>query len=272
MGYYPDLSNHLFGDITRMKLTPNLVISTFLCALAAYGQQVPCGIGALVVVTHRVEGDRLQIMGVASNSPAARAGLAVGQIIRAIDGMPTMSLKLADCVRRIQGQVGTKVVLEVEDWRRGWTNAVELTREIVPDDPLSVGADAYEVPQAQKRKSLSVTTNQVVRVASTNGAITFIQFTHFGTTNASYRWRSRPVPGGTVRSGTGVVFEDYESHIDAYGARQLTHRGSRDDLFVKAGSVRLEWSSSSPTNGWLYYYPSLGNVEILASTAFDSEP
>jgi membrane-associated protease RseP (regulator of RpoE activity) len=255
---------------TRMKLPFNFVMLTFLCALVVYGQQTPCGIGAFLVITHRTEGDRLQIVGVASNSPAARAGLASGQVICTIDGVPTMGLKLADCVRRIQGEAGTKVVLKVEDRRRGWTNSVELTREIVPGDPLSFGADAFEIPQAQKHKSLSVTTNQVVRVSGTNGAIAIIQFTQFGATNANYRWRFRPTPGGIVSTGAGVVFEDYNGHIDAYGMKQLTHRGSPDDLKVKAGDVRLEWSSSSLTSGWLYYYPSREKVEVLDSSVFDS--
>jgi membrane-associated protease RseP (regulator of RpoE activity) len=255
-----------------MKLTLDLVITTILCAFAAYGERAPCGIGAKIIITKRAEGDRLQIVGVASNSPAARAGLAANQVILAIDGVPTMGLTLADCVKRIQGEAGTKVVLEVSDWLHDRTNVAELTRAIVQDDPLAVDAKAYEIPESLKRKSLSLTTNQVVRVAGTNGSITVIQFTHFGTTNANYRWRSRLVPGGTVRSGTGVVFEDYERHIDAYGVYQLTHRGSRDDLFVKSGSVRLEWSSSSLTNAWLYYYSSLGKVEVLPSAAFDSGP
>jgi membrane-associated protease RseP (regulator of RpoE activity) len=253
-----------------IRIVFSLVIFTFLCAFAAFGQRGPCGIGAVIVITHRVEGDRLQIMGVASNSPAAQGGLAAGQVIHAIDGVPTMGLKLADCVRRIQGEAGTKVVLEVVDWRRGWTNSVELTREIVPDDPLLVSADAYEIPQGQEHKSLSVTTNKAVRVSRTNGAIAIIQFTRFGVTNANYRWRFRSAPGGTVSAGTGVVFEDYDRRIDAYGGIQLTHRGSPDDLKVKAGDIWLDWSYNSPEKGWLYYYPAQEKVEVLNSSAFDS--
>lgn len=254
-----------------MKLSLNLVVFTFLYALAAYGQSAPCGIGALVLIVHRAEGDRLVVAGVASNSPAARAGLAANQIIRAIDNVPTMGLKLADCVRRIQGRAGTKVVLEIEDRRRGWSNSVELIREVVANDPLSGNADAFEIPEAQKRKSLSVTTNQLVRVLGTNGAITVIQFTQFGTTNANYRWRSRPAQGGIVKTGTGVVFENYERHVDAYGMVEQIHLGSPDDLYVKAGDVRLEWSLNNLTSGWLYYYPLREKVEVLDSTFFEND-
>jgi membrane-associated protease RseP (regulator of RpoE activity) len=255
-----------------MKLSITLIALTFLYALAAYGQSEPCAIGAFIVITHRAEGDRLQVLGVASNSPAAQAGLAAGQFVRAIDGVPTIGLKLADCVRRIQGRAGTKVILEIEDRRRGWTNSVELTREVVPNDPLSVSADAFEIPEAQKRKSLSVTTNQLVRVLGTNGAITIIQFTQFGTTNANYRWRSRPAQGDTLKTGTGVVFENYDRRVDAYGMGQRIHLGSPDDLYVKAGDVRLEWSLNNLTSGWIYYYPLREKVEVLDSSTFDSVP
>jgi C-terminal processing protease CtpA/Prc len=110
---------------TRMKLLFGLGMFGFLCSLAASGQRAPCGIGADLAIIHRVEGDRLQILGVASNSPAARAGLAKNQIIRAIDGVPTTGLKYVDCVKRIKGEAGTKVVLDVQDRRHGWTNSIE---------------------------------------------------------------------------------------------------------------------------------------------------
>ena len=177
-----------------------------------------------------------------------------------------------DCVKRIQGEAGTKVVLKVEDRRQGWTNSIEVTRQIVADDPLAVETATWvEIPEAQKTKSLLVTMNQAVRVSRTNGAIAIIQFTRFGVTNANYRWRFRAAPGGIVSAGSGVVFEDYAVRIDAYGGRQLTHRGSWDDLKVKAGEVQLEWSSSNLKEGWLYYYPSREKVEILDSSLFDSD-
>jgi hypothetical protein len=254
-----------------MKFIFSFVIFAFLSTLATYGQPTPCGIGAFLGIAHRTEGDRLQILGVASNSPARRAGLASGQVICAIDGVPTIGLKLADCVRQIQGKEGTKVILKVEDRRRGWTNLVELTREIVSDDPLSYSAEAFEIQQDHKPKSLLVNSNQVVRVVDANGAIAIIQFTQFGTTNANYRWRCRSDSGGFVNTGEGVVFENYERKKNAYGVDQLIQCGSSSDLYVKAGDVQLEWSKGGGTCGWLYYYPAKEKVEILDSSAFDSD-
>ena len=253
-----------------MKLSFNCFVVVFLFVLAVHGQPAPCAIGAFVAIVHRTEGDRLQILDVSSNSPAARAGLAPNQLVSAIDGTPTKGMSLEDFVRRIQGEVGTKVVLEIEDRRRGWTNSVELTREVIAGDLLAANADSFDIPKSERRKSLSVTTNQVVRVSGTNGEVTIIQFTQFGTTNANYHWRSRPASGGIMTSGAGFVFEDCERHVDAHGRNQLIHRGSRDDLFVKAGNVRLEWSSNNLTSGWIYYYPSQEKVEVLDLLSFDS--
>jgi hypothetical protein len=197
--------------------------------------------------------------------------LAAVQVISAIDGVPTMGLRIADCVRRIQGKAGTKVFLEIEDLRHNWTNSIEVTRNVVEGDLLAVNPDAFNIPLSERRLSLSVTTNQVVLVWGTNGTITIIQFTEIGTTNANCRWRSSSASGGVVTIGAGVVFEDYDRQIDACGRIQLTHDGSSDDLYVKAGGVRLEWSSSNLTHSWLYYYPLREKVEVLDLSSFDSD-
>src|SRR5207244_7419316 len=99
--------------IMRIKLLFNFGMLSFLYVSGTFGQGLPCGIGAFLAVTHRVEGDRLQILGVASNSPAARAGLVPNQIILTVDGVSTSGLKFIDCVKLIQVEAGTKLVLEV---------------------------------------------------------------------------------------------------------------------------------------------------------------
>ncbi len=262
--------------MSTYKVFFTILILTYFCvgqdqAFAQNAQQAPCSIGAFLAITHRTEGDRLQIMGVFSNSPAERAGLIAGQIVRAIDGSPTTGLKYIDCVKRIQGEEGTKVVLEVEDRRRGWTNLVELTREIVADDPLAIDTTTWvDIQKSQKLKSLKITTNQIVRVSETNGNVTFIQFIQFGVTNATYRWSSCTVSGGAGSAGSGVVFADYDRHTIVHDIEQLTHRGSPDDLYVKAGDVRMEWSCGGDRYGWLYYCSANGKVEVFDRTAFNS--
>lgn len=245
-----------------------LIIASF--SLRSYSQEFYCGIGAGVLVTHRSEGDRLQIVSVVPDSPAVRAGLAKNQIVSAIDGVPTVGLKLKDCIMRLLGKSGTKVILEIEDWRHGVTNSVEVVREVVPNDPLAIDPATWvEISEAEDRKSLSVGLNQVIRVSNTNGALALIQFTQFGTTNAAYRWRFHPSSNSPITTGAGVVFENYDKRADASGSTALIHLGSPDDLKVKAGNFRLEWSFGSLTNGWLYYNPLREKIDILESSAFD---
>lgn len=60
--------------------------------------------------------------------PVDRAGLRSGDVITAIDGESTEGRSLDECVRRLKGPAGTKVVVTV--MRRGWTETrdVELAR------------------------------------------------------------------------------------------------------------------------------------------------
>ena len=259
-----------------MKLAFRMFLFSFLCGITAFGQRAPGGIGASLTIFYLEEGPQLKVAGVAPGTPAARAGLAAGQVIRAIDRVPTESMKLADCVARIRGPVGTKVVLDIEDSGRGWSNSVTLTRENIAAEalipPSQPGDDLSDIPRKPRRKSLSVTTNQVVRILSTNGGRAFLQFTHFGTTNAHYRWRFRAPRAAAVTNGVGMAFADYHTRVDAYGVHHLTLRNSPDDLMAKAGDIWLEWSYGSLTNGWLYYYPLQDKVEVLDSAAFDSDP
>jgi hypothetical protein len=263
-------------DLTRMKLVFGMLTFSFLCGSTVFSQRAPGGIGASLTIFYREEGQQLKVAGVAPSTPAARAGLAAGQVIRAIDRVPTESMKLTDCVARIRGPVGTKVVLDIEDSFRGWSNSVTLTRESIAAEalmpPSQPGDDRSDIPRGPWRKSLSVTTNQVVRILNTNGGRAFLQFTHFGATNAHYRWRFRAPRAPAVTNGVGVAFADYHTRIDAYGVHHLTLRNSQDDLMAKAGDIWLEWSYGSLTSGWLYYYPSRDKVEVLDSAAFDSDP
>jgi len=67
-------------------------------------------------------GRALQVVAVDTDSPAAEAGITVGDQIRAVDGRPTRDLSLAQCRRLLSGAPGTRVALELmrpmEDFRR----------------------------------------------------------------------------------------------------------------------------------------------------------
>jgi carboxyl-terminal processing protease len=72
--------------------------------------------------------------------PIDRAGLRSGDVVTAIDGEPTEGKSVDECVRRLKGPAGTRVVLSI--FRRGWTETkdFELTRA-----RITVPTTAYDV-------------------------------------------------------------------------------------------------------------------------------
>jgi len=63
--------------------------------------------------TIRMSGDGLRIEGVFPGSGAEAAGLAVGDLIVAIDGVPVANLGATVATDRIRGTAGTRVTLTV---------------------------------------------------------------------------------------------------------------------------------------------------------------
>lgn len=85
------------------------------------------GIGAAIHFDRQT--GTLRIMDIVPNSPAARAGLSAGLIIRKIDDAVATGMKLQECVNLIRGPLGTKVRLDVLDPSRNEIITVELTRQ-----------------------------------------------------------------------------------------------------------------------------------------------
>lgn len=71
----------------------------------------------------------LRITKIIPDSPAAKAGVAAGLIVEKIDGIPTTGKSMADCLRLLRGEAGTKVRLELAKEDHSQTNTVELTRQ-----------------------------------------------------------------------------------------------------------------------------------------------
>jgi len=76
-----------------------------------------------------VEADSIKIMKVLPHTPASKAGLVPGLVVRQIDGTTTDGKLLKECVDMLRGAVGTKVKLELVDPANSKTNTAELTRE-----------------------------------------------------------------------------------------------------------------------------------------------
>ncbi|TNE85065.1 MAG: PDZ domain-containing protein [Deltaproteobacteria bacterium] len=81
----------------------------------------------------RIVDDVPEITGVTAGGPADRAGLEVGDLLRAIDGVSTTNMPLGEVTRRIRGERGTEVKLSLS--RGGETVALAMNREevVVPN-------------------------------------------------------------------------------------------------------------------------------------------
>jgi hypothetical protein len=71
----------------------------------------------------------VRILEVIPRSPASRAGLSPGHMIRQVDGVSLAGKSLKECLRLLGGESGSKVRLQLVNPRSKETTAVELTRE-----------------------------------------------------------------------------------------------------------------------------------------------
>ncbi len=69
------------------------------------------GFGGIGIIIDRIDG-RIVVRSVEPQTPAARAGLASGDVVLAIDGTPVGYAALTDVSNRLRGPIGTMVTLE----------------------------------------------------------------------------------------------------------------------------------------------------------------
>jgi membrane protease YdiL (CAAX protease family) len=118
-------------------------ISTHSWSDANQFQQPFAGIG----VELGTKNNKVIIMQVVPNAPAARAGLSSGLVIQKIDGTATAGKSPEDCRDMMRGVAGSKVKLELVDTINNKTNTVEVTRESIQGVPRGHVTDrrAFEV-------------------------------------------------------------------------------------------------------------------------------
>jgi carboxyl-terminal processing protease len=78
----------------------------------------------------------LRVVSARDDSPASRAGLRPGDLIRIIDDMPTREMSAFEGARRLRGEPGSTVTLTVIRGNQADPHIVELTREVLA--PVSV--------------------------------------------------------------------------------------------------------------------------------------
>jgi|GEM_PF-322544 len=97
------------------------------------------GVGAYVAMDAD-SGGRFTVSRPIWGGPLYRARIRSGDVVVAIDGEPTLSQSLEECVRRLKGPAGTKVVLSV--MRAGWTEKQDFT---LTRANITIPSTAYDV-------------------------------------------------------------------------------------------------------------------------------
>ena len=174
--------------------------------------------------------------------------------------VPTLLQAIQDPEKRIRNAAAAALKqIDPEIARRADVKSVLAAARDIPDAPFSPG-----------RKSLSVTTNDVVLIETTSGASAVVQFTSFGPERASYRWRYRAAKSQPTTSGAGQVRESYDREPKADGGYTVKPRPDHDTS-VRAGGIIVQWSQGSTTNAWLYYHPRGAKIRVLGSDSFYRE-
>lgn len=97
----------------------------------SYAEERADASGSFVGVGIQVEPlpSAVRVVGVLPDSPAARGGLAVGDLILRVDGAPLEGVPLADAISRLRGPAGTPVSLTLQ--RSSGDVTVSLTRDTI---------------------------------------------------------------------------------------------------------------------------------------------
>jgi carboxyl-terminal processing protease len=105
-------------------------VSMAVCLAEPKVSLVPPGFGGIGAVLEK-KGDAVAIKEVIENSPAMKAGLKSGDVIRTIDGQSTGSLNLQSAVELVRGRIGMMVDLEIAEPGSSKTRHVKVTRETI---------------------------------------------------------------------------------------------------------------------------------------------
>ncbi len=107
--------------------------------------------------------------------------------------------------------------------------------------------------QPNHRYSAPVFHQNQILVVSTNTEAMVVAFVKEIDRGVEYRFRHL-AKDGTTTSGTGMVYERLK-RLTTDDAERVTEEYDKDGLFVRAGSLRVEWSYGGKGRSWVYYLP-----------------
>jgi carboxyl-terminal processing protease len=170
----------------------------------------------------------LRVIASRDGSPAAKAGLATGDVVRAIDGKPTREMSVYEGTRLLRGQPGSKVVLTIIRSNAADPHEVTLVREKASGAPVSgrmIGTDVGYVRIASFRQGVVDGLRQQVATLTKTGAKSLVIDVR--------RTAEGPIENGIeaarlfVKSGTLTQ-------------RGSEHRGTNEKIDAKPGDGSIE--------------------------------
>jgi len=103
------------------------------------------GIGATI----NTRDQWLSIVYPLEDSPALRAGLRPGDLVKTIDGQTTFEKSPDDCIARIKGPAGTPVTLQIERQENGETRTIEVTLKRAEINSRSAKGYRFDIERAR---------------------------------------------------------------------------------------------------------------------------
>ena len=125
-------------------MTRSLLSIFLLVGITAFGADRDGRVGITV------GGDMRVVIEVAPESPAARAGVRVGDRIVAVDGHSTAKLQKSELIRRLSGPPESEIELQLQRSGRDKVFRLRLRRVAAPSQ-IAPGFDAHQVRSDVKR-------------------------------------------------------------------------------------------------------------------------
>ena len=245
---------------TRLLALVMLVCSrTVLLGDERYG-----GIGVNVIRALNPTG--LMIEYVYPHSSAAEAGLRYDLHIQSINGISTTGMTDEEAKYALRGKVGTQMNLVIFDPVSEQTNRVVLTNDLIevkvfprpgPEEKFPYNTYPGKVVKVRGNvsftcsASISVTTNHVLRVVRTNGAVASFQLigyevsgtkTNVCTESMNYAWTYRASRSAPLLEGTNTASVTHVSNQTRPGRYLGTRTSNDEEELLKAGDdVRLSF-------------------------------
>jgi hypothetical protein len=243
-----------------------VILQTFRAE--AQNSDAPTGYVGLSIDDRETPDWPLRITHVSAGSEAEKAGVKVPAYLLSVNGMNVTRTPRAQAIEMFHGPVGGTVQFETSDFDWQKTNKYSVARGVMR---FAKGIDST-------RKSLVVTTNDIIVAKTPSGEAATIQFLNFSPSSgsdderiatATYRIRFAQQDADIT---TNTLKESYS--VQRVGKITFDQwLAARPDHFtdIKIGNTKLQWSYKSSKGGHLYFKTNLVSVTLTNGAAF-SEP